>query len=378
MLIIKDPFYGLFVLGVNRYFSDEVATACVQINGINPELLVNEKFWNSLSDEMQIAVIKHEIGHILYKHLIYWDEYEDKTRFNFAADCEVNSSIVELQIPPYVYPDVYGLPPHQGTKWYYNNLPKNPENPTNPKQQNTQRHVLDDHSGFGKGKNNPDDIPSKEFKKLVSSQIDGIAKNVAEQMKNSGQHGCIPGQFQSYIDSLFLKRPEIFNWKQYFRRMLGTIRDEALKKTRKKESLRFPDNSGIKHKRKANILVAIDTSGSIDNKSLQEFFTELHYIYKAGCYIDVIEFDVDIRKKWNYQGESKVEIKGRGGTFFEPMWNYYKEHINNYNSLIVFTDGFADTNKLVPLKNTIWVIVPDGNKDNFYPGKKIFIPFTKS
>lgn len=267
---------------------------------------------------MQIAVIKHEVGHILYKHLIYWDEYEDKDRFNFAADCEVNSSIVELQIPPYVYPDVYGLPPHQGTKWYYNHLPNNPENPTNPKEQNTQRHVLDYHGGFGKS-NDSDDIPPSEFKKLVSSQIDGIAKNVAEQMKNSGQWSSIPGNFQEYIDSLFLRRPEVFNWRQYFRRMLGSIRDDALKKTRKKESLRFPDSSGIKHKRKANVLVAIDTSGSIDKESLQEFFTELHYIYKAGCYIDVIEFDTRITKQWNYKGKTKVEIKGRGGTDFIPM-----------------------------------------------------------
>lgn len=44
MLIIKDPFYGLFVLGVNRYFSDKVDTAAVTLNGINPELMVNEEF----------------------------------------------------------------------------------------------------------------------------------------------------------------------------------------------------------------------------------------------------------------------------------------------------------------------------------------------
>ena len=50
-LLIKEPFYGLFLLSLNKYFDDKVPTACVKRNGINVELAINEKFWNSLSDE---------------------------------------------------------------------------------------------------------------------------------------------------------------------------------------------------------------------------------------------------------------------------------------------------------------------------------------
>lgn len=60
--------------------------------------------------------------------------------------------------------------------------------------------------------------------------------------------------------------------------MIGTILDVELKKTRKKESIRFPDASGLKHKRKSNICVVVDTSGSVSDKELCDFFSEIHHV----------------------------------------------------------------------------------------------------
>lgn len=320
-LLIKEPFYGLFLLGVNRYFTKDIPTLGVRLNGINPELMINEEFWNSLDNDMQLAVLKHEICHILYKHIVYGPEcYPCHEIANLAMDCEVNSNIPELQITPYVYPAIFNYENNMGTKWYYEHL-----SDFASKNESLKITLVDSHDNWGtnsndnSGTNSHDkENSSKEFKQLVSAQIDGIAKNVVEQLKANGC-GNIPGTFTDYIDSLFEKRKQIFNWKQYFRRMIGTIQDTELKKSRKKESIRFPDCSGIKYKRKANILVAIDTSGSVDNESLKEFFTEINYVYKAGTNIDIIEFDTRITNKWAYTGKPFAEIKGRGGTNFTPM-----------------------------------------------------------
>jgi hypothetical protein len=43
-LLIKDPFYGIFLLGLNKYYSEKCPTACVVRNGINTELCINKKF----------------------------------------------------------------------------------------------------------------------------------------------------------------------------------------------------------------------------------------------------------------------------------------------------------------------------------------------
>lgn len=43
-ILIKEPFYGLFLLGLNKYFGNKSQTACVCRNGINVELCVNEDY----------------------------------------------------------------------------------------------------------------------------------------------------------------------------------------------------------------------------------------------------------------------------------------------------------------------------------------------
>ena len=43
-------------------------------------------------------------------------------------------------------------------------------------------------------------------------------------------------------------------------------------------SRRFPDSRGIKFKRKPHVLVGVDTSGSVSNEELEDFFSEIYYL----------------------------------------------------------------------------------------------------
>ena len=92
-LVVKDPFYGLFLLSLNKYYSKDDATAWVARNGINYELCVNPDFWNTLTDDEQLGVLKHELLHIAFKHLLMQESFNDKKVFNIAADAEVNQYI---------------------------------------------------------------------------------------------------------------------------------------------------------------------------------------------------------------------------------------------------------------------------------------------
>lgn len=365
-LLIREPFYGLFLLNLNRYYGNRCETACVCRNGINTELCVNKEFWDKLSDDEQLGVLKHELGHILFKHITSSEYYGDHNHFNIAADCEVNSYIPALQKDPYCYPAHWNLANNQGTKFYYENVP----------QQDSP-----DGGGNGEGEYDPNDSHAswEDFqdlsdteKELVEQQIDHQAKQTAEHVQKIA--GNIPGELSEYIGNLFKQKPAVFNWKAYFRRFLGTALDEQIRKSRKKESLRFPDASGIKHKRKSNILVAIDTSGSVSNEDLCDFFSEINHIYKAGALITLIEFDYGINKIYNYNGKWNGTCAGRGGTEFSEPWDYYIKHKRDYNTFVLFTDGYASTKELRPVPNVVWVITSDGDQNNTYPGKTIFIP----
>lgn len=85
-LLIKEPFYGLFLMSLNKYFDNNIETACVRKKGINVELAINQKFWESLSDNCEIAILEHEALHIVMKHLTMQEDFSNKKHFNIAAD----------------------------------------------------------------------------------------------------------------------------------------------------------------------------------------------------------------------------------------------------------------------------------------------------
>lgn len=85
-LLIREPFYGLFLLSLDKKFDDSIDTACVKRKGINTELLINYDFWKSLSDECELAILTHEVNHIVFKHLFMQKDFSNKKHFNIAAD----------------------------------------------------------------------------------------------------------------------------------------------------------------------------------------------------------------------------------------------------------------------------------------------------
>ena len=64
-LLIRDPFYGIFMLGLNKRIvsgDHEIQTAAVGLSGLNYTLYVHEDFWKKLTDPQQIALLKHEVN----------------------------------------------------------------------------------------------------------------------------------------------------------------------------------------------------------------------------------------------------------------------------------------------------------------------------
>lgn len=363
-LMIKDPFYGLFLMRLNKFFSDDVPTAGIRIDGINPVLAINKDWWYTLDDDTKTAVIKHECFHILLGHLTEnWDylrKHDSKTT-NMAMDAEINGNIPELQTGGFIWPAKYGLENNKGTLFYYEYFSKNP--PQGSGEAGGDQ-LVDDHSQW------QSDKLSDAQKQLIQQQIDSIAKSTAEQVQKS--QGTVPNKFKDYIDKLFQKKERIFNWKQYFRKSIGTAIDVELRKTRKKESRRFPDASGLKHKRKASVLVAVDTSGSVSGEELNEFFSEINHIYKAGTDITIIECDAKIQRIYKYTGKWDGTVHGRGGTVFDEVYEYRNEHRRDFTACVFFTDGYLDVNTKLS-GNNIWIITSNGYRQK-YPGHSIYIP----
>lgn len=362
-LLIREPFYGLFLLNLNRYYGDKCDTACVCRNGINTELCVNKEFWDTLSDDEQLGVLKHELSHILFKHITSSEYFGDHNKFNKGADLEVNSYIPVLQKDPYYYPARFNLENNKGTKFYYENLPDEPD-----QSQNGSGNSYDPNDSHASWKDFQD--LSDTEKELVNQQIDYQAKNTAEHVQKL--IGSVPGELKEYLDSLFKIKPQVFNWKAYFRRVIGNLITSELYLTRMRPSRRFPDSRGVKFKRKPHVLVGVDTSGSVNDKELEDFFSEIYYLWKSGVKVTIAQVDTKIEHIEEYNGKFNKEIYGRGGTEFTSLINYYNERKKDFSTLVIFTDGYVSLN-LPPFRNGVWVITKNGQHQN-YPGTTIYIP----
>lgn len=361
-LLIRSPFYGLFILGLNKRYSKDIDTAGVCKNGINTELIVNKEWFESLKDDEAIGVLQHEVYHIIFKHIFMDPYFDNHTKLNYACDCEVNSYIPALQKDPYIYPKVYEMPDKQGSKWYYENI----ENFAKKAGEDLSIFKFDSHQ-FWK---DFAELPDAE-KELVKQQINSLAKHTAEEVIK--QQGNVPGEFKEIIDSLFKEREAIFNWKAYFRRVVGNSIESFIKSTRYKPSKRFKNQPGNTLKFKPKILVAVDTSGSVSNEELSDFFSEIDHLHKSGVTVDILEFDTCITNKFTYKNKNqKIEICGRGGTDITEAWLYYLNH-KEYSTFVIFTDGYLTYNNLPHCKNVTWVISSSGQKAD-YPGIAIYIP----
>lgn len=409
-IIIEAPFYGLYLIGLNKKFTKEVQTAAVALNGINFDLELNPDIWKTASDDYKKFLLLHELGHLLFFHiqdLPTWSKsYPDHDLLNISMDLEVNSYIQDkyLATSPesmanYLFATLPNLEKGLGTKKYYQILSdlkghfKNPgfsgdgdesqevikgfDSLPSDKQAEVEASLTtsnDLHKEWEKMKR---ELEQNGLDKLVKSQSEYQMKTAAEQAKQAYGKGTWPSHLIEKINSLFKVKPPVFNWRSYFRRMLGVSFDIFQKKSRRKESKRFEDLFGLKFKKKHKILVGIDTSGSVSAKEFADFFSELKHIYDAGADVHVVECDADIQNEYDYKGKLPEQVHGRGGTSFLPVIDYYNKHRNTYNTLVYFTDGEGDQDKCHPLGKVLWIITSDGYQDGTYPGIKICIPKTE-
>ena len=370
-LLIENPFYGLFLLGLSKVIDKSVETACVRKRGINCELVINPEYWETLDDIQQLNLIQHEIYHIVFQHMFMTPFFKNHEVLNVAADCEVNSYLQNLD-DTWIVPSMFNAESKLGTKVYYDIImnqtpPPSPQGGGGSNSSNGLPDTKDDHSSWDKEFKECSDAE----KQLIQNQINSQIKTAAEQTMK--MRGTIPAEMKAIVDELFKPKPRVFDWKAYFRRMLGSIYDINIKKTRRKESIRFPGAAGIKHKKKVSILVAVDTSGSVNDEELKDFFSEITYIYKVGARITILECDAEISANYEYTGKWTGKVHGRGGTDFQPVIDYYRKNIKDYAALVYFTDGMCSIPNNVP-RDTIWVITSAGDHKKEYPGRTLFIP----
>jgi len=363
-LMFSEPFYGLFLSTLNKVERKDVPTAGVCKQNINYQLAVNKDFWDSLdNDKKKIGLLKHELLHICFNHLEDREWFPNQELHNIAADLEINQYLTPEYYPTEgiillsSFPEL-DLPEKAGTKVYYNLLQKALDEGTSPLLQG----LMDALTGPGEFDGlHPTwkefDGMSEADVKLAKAQIEHQIKDIVSSQKD---RGFIPAELQSWIDGMLEDSEPSYDWKTYFRRFCGTSSKTYTKKTRRKLNKRFQENPALKIKTKKKILVGVDTSGSVGNEDLIEFFNEINHMHKTGVSITIAEGDADITNIYEYKGDIPDKITGRGGTDMNPFIAYFNDH-KEFNSLIILTDGHIGINEVKTFKPMMMVICSSGD-----------------
>jgi len=381
-LMLKEPFYGLFLIALNKKWDERIPTAGVGLRNINVELLINSNFWESLTPPQQIGLLKHELLHIAFFHLTgTYNHLNDKELANIAMDIEINQYIDAAILPPNPQlPDCYphlNLDAKAGTMYYYDKLLEK-KSEGDSFIQSLMDAIANNDNTTTLPNGNVVTIPSHVWdelqsldettQKLITSQISHTLNQVAEQVKSMA--GNIPGEIELLLKNLNNIEPPKFDWRGYIRRFAGKSIKIYTKQSRRKFNKRLPEFSGLKIKQQKHILAAIDTSASVNTAELKEFMHEIYHMFKTGSEITVVQCDTAISNISKFNPKDEFTIYGRGGTDFQPVIDYYNENQNKYSCLIYLTDGEAPAPENAK-GNLLWVHSNQSQINQDLPGFKI-------
>lgn len=403
-LLLKEPFYGHLLGGINRRVGSQVATAAVALTPVGVELLINPDFFvNQLKTAERVAVVKHEVLHLVFRHLYRpLIDNGNRTIFNIAADLVVNQHVAPWPLPRdavtlMTFPDL-DLSPNQTLEYYYERLHAlwrqmdDGKRGSSPRSARSLSDLLEsgtlygDHDfwamaggfgfqGHGRQGADPVSAPSPVLSEALRKALesDGERKLLrARERTNLRQWGQLPETIRSEVQKIDARYQSRIDWRRVLRLFVASGYRTRMVPTKMRASKRFQQFPGIRIRREQRIAVVIDTSGSIDEASLGLFFAEVHGIWKTGAELLILECDAQVQRSYPYQGRTPTLVQGGGGTDFDPAfeWINRPEH-GKFDACIYLTDGYGPKPETRISCPVLWVLVSDLTAVDHLPGRVI-------
>lgn len=401
MVLREEPFFGHLLGSVVRRLDARIPTAAVTLSPLGVSLVVNPSFFmEELSRPERCAVVKHEILHLVLKHLFRFDAAgTDRTRLNIAADLVVNQLVHPWPLPESAitlktFPGLL-LKPNKSVEYYYRRLGEHSANKNgfetlmrsclSASHSHHGRWAANGGEGFApseekKNLNEPlngiDQLPelSEELSKILEEAFDRQLQRARSRL-SSKQWGSVPGSLRTLLDQSSEKAAAQVNWKRALRLFASSGYRTRVVATNRKRSKRFGTYPGIRIRRERRLALIIDTSGSIGADTLAAFFAEVDLIHRTGAEIVVIESDAAVQRAYTYRGKPPEQAEGGGGTDFNPAFRWLREKSKQrFDGCIYLTDGYASKPTIRPPCRLLWVVTANGQLGDHLPwGKSIRI-----
>ncbi len=387
----NENFFGSCIIQMHRKIDFNLPCAV----GISAGLSCFNIFFNPLillqcSLAEIKAEIKHQIYHIIHLHLIRADNLKEKYSpivINIAMDIAINQFIDDL--PEWEWTitktqnefgvdlknnqtlETYckiihdsleknsGISSHQ-LSW---SRPEGNENKDTADSPGSQEMYKDEHD-----QSHCHDVWKSSAADMNSQNMETLIKRL---VKNADK-GNLPEGFEEIVNKL-TSQPEI-SWQEVIRKTIGSL-PIPYKKTITRKNRRQPDRldlRGTLPDRIIRIIIAVDTSGSMELDELEKAIAEIFALLKDYRHeVTIIECDCKIQKVYYARSpeDIKCSFKGRGGTAFTPVFDYINKNRLHNSLLIYFTDGQGEKELQVKPVNfrALWILTSNNELSLNYP-----------
>lgn len=355
-LMTREPWYGhiaMSMMWIPSQMSDspeETRTMGVRIvNGGEVQCLYYPPFVDKLSLKELYAVVQHEIEHIVRlhcvrvskRHPLVWNVAADMTVNGLKSAprigyCEHTSNQVVIPFKDKLVWIPSKWPSDQTTEYYYDKLVKD----MNADGSNRESDAGGDHgsaSHYGKLLDNHDvwresDVSEDEARQVIKDMVDQASEKC---------QGSIPGHLASAIAAL--KKP-VIHWREllrhYFGKHVGNHRLTFSRRNRRRDEFGIP---GFSHHAAAHVNVIIDTSGSVSDQELAQFFAEIDAI-ASRAKTHVLQWDHAFQgfAKYRRGDWKKIKVHGRGGTDMAAPVKWLKDNKLVADVQVMLTDGVCN------------------------------------
>lgn len=329
-MLLRYPWWASLFLNLYRVETTAVDIDTMATDGTH--LFFNPKFTESLTDKECIGVLMHETAHCALLHC-YRRKYREPERWNVACDKAVNAVLVAANIA----------------------LPKEcvPPGPLGKLAEELYEEITSEEMA----------LYSRDVLEPGSMNVAGEKTMSEKDWRDAiaGSYALMPDFIARTVEEATAPRKD---WKEELARFVhSTCKSDT--RTWARQSRRVQGLPGWSREIESNIVVVLDTSGSITGPILNAFAAECRDIISLnGISAVIMSADAKVHQVIQPGEPFPTEFKGGGGTNFIPAL----KAAENYqpNCVIYLTDGdgaYPKTSQL-PL---LWALtkphkVPFGEK----------------
>tara|TARA_R110002012_G_scaffold148858_1_gene307810 strand:- start:2494 stop:3657 length:1164 start_codon:yes stop_codon:yes gene_type:complete len=346
LLILDHPFFGTAVSRRPIKYGDEVPTAGMSATG---QIMLNPEWVEPLTVKNIMFLLAHEAMHYMLSHALR-RQHRDHRAWNVACDKVINDTLIDAKVGEFIDGGVTLEDARFGaSEQFYD------ENDDDMGE-----------GGIGEDVGDVVDDNGQPLDDATVQQLQAQAKIEAIQnAKLAKQTGKLPESIERLVDEMVnvvtpwheklerfmsAKVRDGYSWNRPNRRFVG-------------QGMYLPGYDYVP--RMGEVVIAVDTSGSLDSKELALFSGHINRIVDTCTpeKITVLYCDYAIGGTTEYTPDDlPIVLKpvGGGGTSFKPVFKWLDSYDGEVECLIYFTDGWGDQDELDQLSitgkiDTVWV-----------------------